>query len=586
MGTIVLLPGGFKPPHMGHVNLAKSYAENPEVEEVLILIGSKERDGITRDQSIKALKDLIKNTKIKIIPVSSDSPITGAFEYIMDLPKDTVKTYALGASDKGEDAKRLSAFANSIESYKTKATKDGKTVPPGIKIKNDLKVNIKPALYKGRTDEKNGQPISSTVARKDLLNGDRARFATNYPGVNREITDKLFDMFSKTIKEPEEKKPKKKKSKKKLKESHQLGFLLEQIAINRFVLIKLLTEGGAAGHMAHPFDIPTVKTGKDLINVFKETENFLQKNEVPVKIDGINSSIRLADIDGKKQFVIDRGSNKPLDVKGVTTKDLQDRFGEGHGMIKIGGKVLQIFNEALPSIQKPLAKLGMLKNPNIMLNLEYVEGKSNVQKYESNFLVIHNLLEIKQATPKRRDTEEIPYSKADLQALVDGLKPTAKKYGFEVFNVIPAKIEKKSTMDSELGKSYTVNITAKDKETKTLAEWLASAKNTKGEKIKLKDGKTVDALSKQVFVWIKDGKKVEDLVADPADYKKAIDSFVIYNATMQLGDALLKSMTSPLGEVDKQEGIVVRNPKVSSSPYKITGSFIIRGMQSAFGTAN
>ena len=84
-------------------------------------------------------------------------------------------------------------------------------------------------------------------------------------------------------------------------------------------------------------------------------------------------------------------------------------------------------------------------------------------------------------------------------------------------------------------------------------------------------------------MWIKEGKKVADLVANPADYQKAIDSFVIYMATMQLGDAILKSMTSPLGEVDKQEGVVVRNPKVYSSPYKITGSFIVRGLQSTFG---
>jgi len=30
----------------------------------------------------------------------------------------------------------------------------------------------------------------------------------------------------------------------------------------------ILNEGGAAGHMAHPFDLPQVKTGKDLIGFF------------------------------------------------------------------------------------------------------------------------------------------------------------------------------------------------------------------------------------------------------------------------------------------------------------------------------
>ena len=58
------------------------------------------------------------------------------------------------------------------------------------------------------------------------------------------------------------------------------------------------------------------------------------------------------------------------------------------------------------------------KNPNILLNIEYVEGQSNVQKYENNFLVIHNLLEIQQVTPTKRQTKEISYDKNALNSLV------------------------------------------------------------------------------------------------------------------------------------------------------------------------
>ena len=38
-GIIVLLPGGFKPPHGGHLELAKRYATQPNVSKVEILIG-------------------------------------------------------------------------------------------------------------------------------------------------------------------------------------------------------------------------------------------------------------------------------------------------------------------------------------------------------------------------------------------------------------------------------------------------------------------------------------------------------------------------------------------------------------------
>jgi len=346
----------------------------------------------------------------------------------------------------------------------------------------------------------------------------------------------------------------------------------------------LLMEGGAGGHMAHPFDINGVNTGKDLINVFDKTAKFLQKNPAPVKIDGVNASIRLGNIDGKREFVIDRGSSKELDVKGVTKADLPARFETpGHGMIKVGGKVLDIFNKSLPLIKDELNQLGMIKNPNILFNIEYVEGKTNVQDYGKNFLAIHNLLEIQQNPGKKsRSTHEIPYSKDVLESLIKKIQPVAKKYGFEVLSSIPAKLSNTPNFNSALSKSYSVVLAKGKKETKSLKAWLDQAKNTKGIKLKLKNGKTVDALSKQVFLAVKNGTPVTELVADPKDAKIAIDSFVIYEATMELGDVLLKSMTSPLGPVDQQEGIVVRDKAISNEPFKITGSFIVRGLETSF----
>ena len=309
---------------------------------------------------------------------------------------------------------------------------------------------------------------------------------------------------------------------------------------------------------------------------------FLKNNDVPVKIDGVNASIRLADIGGKKEFVMDRGSNKPLDVKGVTKADLEDRFAVGHGMVKVGGVVLDIFNEAFPKIKPELAKLGMLDNPNILFNIEYVEGTTNVQDYGKNFLAIHNLLEVKQVSPTKRATSEVPYSKDVLESLIKKLQPVASKYGFEVLSSIPAKSSKTPNFSSELSKSYTVVYDKTKKETKSLQDWLKQTKIPKEDRIKLIDGKVVGAVSKQVFLAIKNGKPLSEFVADPKDYKKAIDGFVTYLATVQLGDALLKSLDSPLGPVDQQEGVVIRDKSISSEPFKITGSFIVRGLESSF----
>ena len=342
----------------------------------------------------------------------------------------------------------------------------------------------------------------------------------------------------------------------------------------------LLMEGGAGGHMAHPFNIPTVKTGKDLVTVFQRSIDYLKKGPASVKIDGVNASIRLITLDNKKTFVMDRGSNKPLDVKGITKAELTDRFGEGHGMIKIGGTVLDIFNEALPEITPALKKLGLWDNPNVMFNLEYVAGSTNVLSYNKNFLAVHGLLEIEQVTPTKRATKEKTYNKPAMQDLLNNLVPSASEHGYEVLGSIPTTLDGEPDLSKELNKSYTVNFGGK-KETKTLSQWLAKAAIPEGD-IKTVDGKRIAALSKDVLIKISDGVALPEYIADPKDYKAAVDGFVIYIATMKLGDAILDKLNSPLGPVSEHEGIVIRDPKIYNKPFKITGKFILGGLATSF----
>ena len=79
----------------------------------------------------------------------------------------------------------------------------------------------------------------------------------------------------------------------------------------------IITEGGAGGHMIHPFDVQGVKTGKDLINIFDEAVKAIQSEQPAVKIDGVNISIKIArnldgtiayDANGEMQFGVDRGA--------------------------------------------------------------------------------------------------------------------------------------------------------------------------------------------------------------------------------------------------------------------------------------
>ena len=278
---------------------------------------------------------------------------------------------------------------------------------------------------------------------------------------------------------------------------------------------------------------------------------------------------------------MDRGSNKPLDVKGITKAELIDRFGAGHGMIKVGGKVLDIFNDSIPACTPALKRLGLWDNPNILFNIEYVAGSTNVLAYDKNFLAVHGLLEIEQVTPTKRATKEKPTNKAAMQDMLNNLAPVANKNGYDVLGSIPTTLDGNPDLKSALNQKYTVVRSAAEKETKTLSQWLAKAK-VKPVSIKTVDGKTISSLSKEVLIKISDGIPLKDFIADPVNYQAAIDGFVIYLATMKLGDAVLDKLNSPLGPVNQHEGIVIRDKSISKDPFKITGRFIIRGLASQF----
>ena len=352
----------------------------------------------------------------------------------------------------------------------------------------------------------------------------------------------------------------------------------------------LLTEGGAAGHMAHPFNLSNVNSGKDLKDIFEKAANSLQSNPGSVKIDGVNSSIRLVDLDGEKQFVMDRGSKKPLDIKGITKADLEDRFNPGHGMVKVGGEVLDMFNEALPSLENDLTTLGAWDDPNILFNMEYVIGKTNVQDYGSNFIAIHGLnrMETKEVQGKRgiltkRFSTEFNYDKSALQSLLDNLTPIAKKRGFEVYGSVPTEMNKKPNFNAALSKNYTVEFIEGNK-TQSLDKWLGELNNIPEEDFIFMnvDGtnKKVGAVSKQVYLAILQGENVDDLFEEDRD--KAIGGFITYLATEKLGDEVLKVLDSPMGSVEDHEGVVIRDKNITNEPFKITGKFILGGMVSDF----
>lgn len=542
-----LLPGGFKPPHAGHYESAKYLAKETDADFVIVKVGSGTRDGITRSTSINVWNLYIKTDtdsvakKIKVLASNNPTPVRDAYEFIeKEAPEGS--TVYLGVGEKDAGGGRWNKIPDTAKKANVKA-----------------KVIVIPPQAGG---------VSGTELRELIKTGNKQKFFKTIP---KHLSDDekevvWLELSSAVIRE------------------------IKTFSVNwwKKQLLEIITEGGAAGHMAHPFDLPDVKTGSDLITVFEDSAKSLATTPGSVKIDGKNASIRLVVLDGKQQFVLDRGSGKELDVKGITKDDLLNRFGTGHGMIRVGEEVLNIFNEALPKIKPELDKLGFTRNPNLLFNMEYVSGKTNIQDYKNNFIAIHGVNEIKQIEGKKaRKSIEVSYDTNAVKSLLKKMEPIATKYGYEIYGSVSTKITKSPNFSSALNQSYTIEF-ANRKERKTLKRWLDEVKEIPSsiEMITVVDQtgnvKKVAPLSKYVYTSLLDGVNIEEFAPNLNDQKKALDGFVTYLATEKLGDEILKVTDSDMGPVENHEGIVIRDDKISSKPFKITGKFIRSGLSSVF----
>jgi nicotinamide mononucleotide adenylyltransferase/lambda repressor-like predicted transcriptional regulator len=102
--AICYYPGGFKPPHEGHFEVLKDLASRPYVTKVIVLIGHKTRDGITKEQS-KRIWDLYLATSPMakaVVRISTDaSPIKDIFTAFNDDLE--LKAYVAGAKNEVEE---------------------------------------------------------------------------------------------------------------------------------------------------------------------------------------------------------------------------------------------------------------------------------------------------------------------------------------------------------------------------------------------------------------------------------------------------------------------------------------------------
>jgi hypothetical protein len=175
--------GGFKPPTVGHLEVVKrALDENPEMDRMIVLVGSGERDSITQAESLAIWriyqKYLPKKVEVQPAP-EGKAPIAAVYSYAKNNPDKDVYWF-LGAREGNEE--------DSMDIIKrTKSLQSGNY--PNVTVKKIL----------------TGGTVSGTKTRKALLARDKETFIQALPDIPE--VDQIWNMLSDTMGINEEQNP-------------------------------------------------------------------------------------------------------------------------------------------------------------------------------------------------------------------------------------------------------------------------------------------------------------------------------------------------------------------------------------------
>jgi len=172
--NIALVPGGFKPPTIGHFALVDEVSKNSNIDKVIVLIGHKNRDGVSKEES-KEVWDIYKKylpSNIEIQISENPSPISDVASLIKNNPQNTYYPVVgiRGEMDLG-DLKRFDSLEGKYPNFKT------------IVIKS----------------EEGEDRVSGTNTRAALIGGEKERFQSYLPTqLSQEEKDKVWSILTKT----------------------------------------------------------------------------------------------------------------------------------------------------------------------------------------------------------------------------------------------------------------------------------------------------------------------------------------------------------------------------------------------------
>jgi len=206
--VVAVYGGGFKPPTSGHFEVAKqALKENPEIDEFIIYIGGKERNGISPDESI-LIWDIYKQYlpyKVEV-KYTSVPPIKSIYNYAKEHLDEEV-LFVIGAREGNEDDfKDIASRTTSLDKYpnlnlRTIVTQGGVS---GTAARNASKISLdkfKPFVPSELSDEEVEQVyniVADKIQENDLEDGKAAPYGSGYKKLNENASySQNIDIFDK-----------------------------------------------------------------------------------------------------------------------------------------------------------------------------------------------------------------------------------------------------------------------------------------------------------------------------------------------------------------------------------------------------
>ena len=170
--TVAVVPGAYKPPHKGHLDMVRKYAAG--ADEVVVIISKPTKQGrylpdgteVTSEDSLKIWQTLAAGLSNVRIEASKDhaSPVTAAYDFIGDKgPLNTGDKVILGASTKDDDWKRWLSAAQYVKDGVELLNPEETAVPPSQHSGKYMKLLAMEAekgsdLYNNMPSVKKGKP--------------------------------------------------------------------------------------------------------------------------------------------------------------------------------------------------------------------------------------------------------------------------------------------------------------------------------------------------------------------------------------------------------------------------------------------